>query len=527
MTTRDRSHASAARADRSARARAPGRSPRRSRCRSRSRREPCSSGPSRRSTPRSSAGTPRAGSAGGDPPRSFRPVRRRSRRARDRGPSRRRACASASASSPLAEPPPKSVVKIVRGLFSGESGLPAAVNVVCVVPASSALEGTKNPKWSERYVPDGIRVRDDLIERRTVVGAAEPGEHGPDVVVPVGAAPRLHPAHEQHVRRMRPQRRGPVADREPLGAARCVPLPRREPERREELHVAAYRTVVATRAARAQRRRGTAARRRRRRRRAGTRGARASFAASRAARAAPAAAARDRAGSGSGEPGTGWAFVRASPHATPVSAHARKRSPRSYPLASSRAPWQGWAHAHASRGAGDRLGARALGMHRGPPPRGVPDARRRGPPSAWFDSAWGRRVRLFVDNSRQDETLEQLPVLVVLTPERFDYASAAPDGSDLRFVDPSTRAVLPHEVEQWQPGRRLARVGVRAFPARRRGRRDRSLLREPRGGRRAEPRSASSRRATSASSTSRPTSRDATLAAQRRRKPRLDRRRRA
>ncbi len=48
--------------------------------------------------------------------------------------------------------------------------------------------------------------------------------------------------------------------------------------------------------------------------------------------------------------------------------------------------------------------------------------------------------------------LVDVPVLVRLTTERFDYATAAPDGSDLRFVlGASDEAALPHEIEQWDP----------------------------------------------------------------------------
>lgn len=48
--------------------------------------------------------------------------------------------------------------------------------------------------------------------------------------------------------------------------------------------------------------------------------------------------------------------------------------------------------------------------------------------------------------------LTDVPVLVRLTAERFDYATAASDASDLRFVtDLSDQTALPHEIEQWDP----------------------------------------------------------------------------
>ncbi len=48
------------------------------------------------------------------------------------------------------------------------------------------------------------------------------------------------------------------------------------------------------------------------------------------------------------------------------------------------------------------------------------------------------------------ETESNVPMLVVLTPERIDYADFNPDGSDIAFTDASGGA-LPYEIEAWQP----------------------------------------------------------------------------
>ncbi|MGH0034220.1 MAG: DUF2341 domain-containing protein [Myxococcota bacterium] len=73
------------------------------------------------------------------------------------------------------------------------------------------------------------------------------------------------------------------------------------------------------------------------------------------------------------------------------------------------------------------------------------------PPVDWFDPAWTKRRRITFDNSAQTEDLLDFPVLVRLDPGRIDYASAAADGSDLRFAD-LFGAPLPYEIERWTPG---------------------------------------------------------------------------
>ncbi len=57
--------------------------------------------------------------------------------------------------------------------------------------------------------------------------------------------------------------------------------------------------------------------------------------------------------------------------------------------------------------------------------------------------------RLTFDNRGRGE-LRDLPVLVALDPDRFDYAAVRSDGGDLQFRD-ANGALLPHEIETWNP----------------------------------------------------------------------------
>ncbi len=63
---------------------------------------------------------------------------------------------------------------------------------------------------------------------------------------------------------------------------------------------------------------------------------------------------------------------------------------------------------------------------------------------------WQRRIKLTFGNGAHLENLVDFPVLVKLTPERFDYAQSS-TGADLRFYDPDMTP-LPYEVERWAPG---------------------------------------------------------------------------
>ena len=56
-------------------------------------------------------------------------------------------------------------------------------------------------------------------------------------------------------------------------------------------------------------------------------------------------------------------------------------------------------------------------------------------PGDWFDSAWAQRRKVTVTDPQLTEQLQQFQVPVRLDAQSFDYASAQPNGEDLRFVD--------------------------------------------------------------------------------------------
>jgi cysteine-rich repeat protein len=70
--------------------------------------------------------------------------------------------------------------------------------------------------------------------------------------------------------------------------------------------------------------------------------------------------------------------------------------------------------------------------------------------SRWYDAAWGYRRTLLMDNSAQNNTLTDMPVLVVLNSTRIDYSKVQAGGRDLRFTDGNNN-VLSHEIESWDP----------------------------------------------------------------------------
>jgi hypothetical protein len=68
--------------------------------------------------------------------------------------------------------------------------------------------------------------------------------------------------------------------------------------------------------------------------------------------------------------------------------------------------------------------------------------------SSWWDAAWPYRMKLTINNSASTENLVDFPLMVKLTPARFDYSFAQVDGDDIRFVDPDGTA-LDYEVDTW------------------------------------------------------------------------------
>ncbi len=71
-------------------------------------------------------------------------------------------------------------------------------------------------------------------------------------------------------------------------------------------------------------------------------------------------------------------------------------------------------------------------------------------PDDWFDPAWTQRWKVTVTDPQLTEQLQEFQVPVRLAAPSFDYASAQPQGEDLRFVTPDG-VVLKHEVEKWDP----------------------------------------------------------------------------
>jgi len=71
--------------------------------------------------------------------------------------------------------------------------------------------------------------------------------------------------------------------------------------------------------------------------------------------------------------------------------------------------------------------------------------------SSWWDTDWPYRMKLTIDNSASTEDLADFPLMVKLTPERFDYNFCQTDGDDIRFVD-SDGTALDYEVDTWDFG---------------------------------------------------------------------------
>lgn len=66
----------------------------------------------------------------------------------------------------------------------------------------------------------------------------------------------------------------------------------------------------------------------------------------------------------------------------------------------------------------------------------------------WWDPTWARRRRILVDLANTTPLID-FPVLVRLDSGRIDYASAQPDGGDVRFLSEDGATILSHEVEAW------------------------------------------------------------------------------
>lgn len=69
--------------------------------------------------------------------------------------------------------------------------------------------------------------------------------------------------------------------------------------------------------------------------------------------------------------------------------------------------------------------------------------------SSWWNETWPYRMKLTIDNSASTENLIDFPLMVKLTPERFEYSFAQVDGDDVRFVDADGTA-LDYECDTWE-----------------------------------------------------------------------------
>lgn len=69
----------------------------------------------------------------------------------------------------------------------------------------------------------------------------------------------------------------------------------------------------------------------------------------------------------------------------------------------------------------------------------------------WWDTAWTQRMPLTLSGAAAGLNLSSVPVLVVLTADRFSYPLAGASGQDLRFIADDDVTVLPHEIEHWDP----------------------------------------------------------------------------
>ena len=94
---------------------------------------------------------------------------------------------------------------------------------------------------------------------------------------------------------------------------------------------------------------------------------------------------------------------------------------------------------------------------------GGPGSESSGSTTGW---QWRRRLTVDADTAAIRSPLAHVPVLVRLSPERFDYGAVKPDGSDVAFFGIDEETPLPYEVEVWDPaGESLLWVRVPAVGA--------------------------------------------------------------
>ena len=66
----------------------------------------------------------------------------------------------------------------------------------------------------------------------------------------------------------------------------------------------------------------------------------------------------------------------------------------------------------------------------------------------WLRGYKYRRAITITNNAQE---VNDYQVLIVLTPQNFDYSKAKPDGSDIRFTKDDGITKLPYWIELWNP----------------------------------------------------------------------------
>jgi len=81
------------------------------------------------------------------------------------------------------------------------------------------------------------------------------------------------------------------------------------------------------------------------------------------------------------------------------------------------------------------------------------------PANDWL-SGWDNRKKLTINQTKIDENLTDLPVLVELTSANFDFSKANSDGFDIRFTSSDGKTLLKYERERYDSANSLAEYWV-------------------------------------------------------------------
>lgn len=82
-------------------------------------------------------------------------------------------------------------------------------------------------------------------------------------------------------------------------------------------------------------------------------------------------------------------------------------------------------------------------------------------PYALWKTQWKVSINTSASGADVPETLAGFPMLIRLNAGNFDFASARPDGADLRFTKSDSITALPYEIETWDASARTAAIWVR------------------------------------------------------------------